>query len=490
MEILFFNKNVYSPKVSIILLDWSCRESFHILRYLANQTIPRDEYEIIWIEYYDRRVQEIEVGIKESERVGKPPPVDQWIIMDMPCNVYFHKHLMYNISIVVGRGKIITVCDSDAMVTPSFVESIIKSFEEDRNIVLHMDEFRNNDRRFYPFNYPSVEEVIGYGCINCMAGKTTGLLDTIDPLHTRNYGACMSALREDLINIGGADEHIDYLGHICGPYEMTFRLVNAGKKEVWHEDEFFYHVWHPGQAGFGNYLGPHDGEHMSTTALRVRKTKRILPLVENTAIRMLRLRQDEFNSELIIYQAIPEEMENWTVERLEKYDKSLRKTFWEPLRMLKIFMRKPEVILRIVITLLKVLIKQLSKSQRSFKNIWLEVYRTYLFLTNINKYNAYVMERCKNCLKELTTNDIREIALYGAGEVAGMLYYLAPNSSVQIKAVYDCLGGKKYFGFDVMPVEAIKNYNGKIVVATLIEVEKELELLKGMGVREEQIIVL
>ena len=66
------------------------------------------------------------------------------------------------------------------------------------------------------------------------AGKTTGLLDNVDPLHTRNYGACMSALREDLLKIGGADEHIDYLEHICGPYEMTFRLVNAGKREVWY----------------------------------------------------------------------------------------------------------------------------------------------------------------------------------------------------------------------------------------------------------------
>ena len=177
--------------------------------------------------------------------------MDQWIILGMPSNVYFHKHLMYNIGIVSGRGKIITVCDSDAMVAPTFVESIIESFEEDRNIVLHMDEVRNIDKKFYPFNYPSIEEVISEGCINWKDGKTTGLLDQEDILHTRNYGACMAALREDLINIGGADEHIDYLGHICGPYEMTFRLVNAGKKEVWHQEEFLYHTWHTGQAGQG-----------------------------------------------------------------------------------------------------------------------------------------------------------------------------------------------------------------------------------------------
>ncbi|MBM4348292.1 MAG: glycosyltransferase [Deltaproteobacteria bacterium] len=395
MEILSFNKNVYSPKVSIILLDWSCRESFHILRYLANQTIPRDEYEVIWIEYYDRRSSEIEVGIKESDNVGKTPLVDQWIVMDMPQNIYYHKHLMYNIGILLARGKIVTFCDSDTIVAPTFIESIIKSFEEDTNIVLHMDEARNNDKRFYPFNYPSIEEVIGQGCINWKNGKTTGLLDKEDPFHTRNYGACMSALREDLINIGGADEHIDYLGHICGPYEMTFRLINAGKKEVWHQEEFLYHVWHPGQAGQGNYLGPHDGKHVSTTALQALKTGRILPLVENPAIKKLRQGKDKINPEQIFDLAIPKKIDNWDIERLEKRDTSPlnilwempRGLFWEPIRIGSIIINKPVIVLGITRSLLKMLYSELMERKKPLRRILQEVYRRYLFLTNINKYN-------------------------------------------------------------------------------------------------------
>jgi hypothetical protein len=99
----------------------------------------------------------------------------------------------------------------------------------------------------------------------------------------------MSALREDLIASGGADEHVDYLGYVCGPYEMTWRLVNSGKKEVWHDREWTYHVWHPGQLGDRNYFGPHDGLHMSSTALAVRRSGRVLPLIENPAIKELRL---------------------------------------------------------------------------------------------------------------------------------------------------------------------------------------------------------
>jgi len=54
MVILFESDFSGKPLVTIVLLDWSCRESLHSLDYLANQTIPREQYEIIWIEYYSR----------------------------------------------------------------------------------------------------------------------------------------------------------------------------------------------------------------------------------------------------------------------------------------------------------------------------------------------------------------------------------------------------------------------------------------------------
>ena len=288
MQVIFEHITAAPPKVSVVLLDWSCRESFHILDYLSNQTAPREQYEVIWVEYYNRRSPEISAKLLENEKAGRSPAIDQWIVLEMPEDVYYHKHLMYNVGILACRGKIVVICDSDALVKPTFIESIIKAFEQDPNIVLHMDEVRNVNKRFHPFNSPSFEEVLGEGCLNWRNGKTTGVLDKEDPLHTRNYGACMAALRSDLVDVGGADEHQDYLGHICGPYELTFRLANAGKKEVWHQSEFLYHVWHPGTNGRKNYLGPHDGYNMSTTALELLRSDRTVPLAENPAIKLLR----------------------------------------------------------------------------------------------------------------------------------------------------------------------------------------------------------
>ena len=210
------------------------------------------------------------------------------MLLEMPASCCYHKHLMYNVGIALARGEVLVFCDSDAMVRDGFLAAITQTFARDPNIVLHLDQFRNLRRDFYPFNYPCFEDVIGSGCVNESGSRTRGLASNADPLHERNYGACMAARRTDLIAIGGADEHIDYLGHICGPYELTFRLINWGRREVWHDSEFLYHTWHPGQAGDDNYLGPHDGRHMSTTALEALVSGRVAPYVANRGIERLK----------------------------------------------------------------------------------------------------------------------------------------------------------------------------------------------------------
>lgn len=287
-RVLYDRPFAQRPRVSLVLLDWSCRESFHIFDYLAQQDVPREQFEVIWIEYYGLEASDIARRIRAAEAHGTPPPVDRWIVLDMPPAAYYHKHLMYNLGIIASRGELVMIGDSDAMLTPSFVRSMTEAFDSDPGIVLHLDEIRSHSREFYPFNHPTFEQVLAEGCINWREGVTTGLLERHDPVHVLNYGACFVANHQDIVTIGGADEHIDYLGHICGPYDLTWRLVNFGRREVWHEREFLYHLWHPGSDGDDNYLGPHDGRNVSTLALDTRRTGRVMPLTENPVIRHLR----------------------------------------------------------------------------------------------------------------------------------------------------------------------------------------------------------
>lgn len=271
--------NRLQPRVSLVLLDWEVRESFHLLDYLRRQNVSRDDFEVIIIEYYQKESQPLKIFEDQ---------VDCYVLLEMPHSCYYHKHLMYNVGVALAHGDIVMIGDSDAMVRESFIKTIIDSFDRDRNIVYHIDQFRNVRRDFYPFNYPSFDEVLGEGCINNIGGKTTGVLDEEDPVHSRNFGACMCAKREDLIAIGGSDEDLSYLGHVCGPYDLTFRLMHFSRRLVWETEEYMMHTWHPGSDGVDNYSGPHDGRNMSLTALRALTSGKIKPLVENRAIRRLR----------------------------------------------------------------------------------------------------------------------------------------------------------------------------------------------------------
>jgi hypothetical protein len=73
MEIVFASKTATKPLLSIVLLDWSCRESFHIFDYLACQTVGRDSFEVLWIEYYDRRAAAIQTAIAKGQDTDGHP---------------------------------------------------------------------------------------------------------------------------------------------------------------------------------------------------------------------------------------------------------------------------------------------------------------------------------------------------------------------------------------------------------------------------------
>lgn len=490
MGILFETNISIQPKLSIILVDWSCRDSFHVLDYLNSQTVPRDQYEIIWIEYYSCRSSQIEEKLRKSQQLNKPAVVDKWIVMEMPDDVYYHKHLMYNVGIIVSKGKITAICDSDAIVKPTFIESIIKAFEDNPDMVLHMDQVRNADKRFYPFNYPSIDEITGKGCINWVNGKTAGIFEKKDSIHVRNYGACMCALREDLISIGGADEHIDYLGHICGSYELTFRLINNGKKEVWHEEEFLYHVWHPGINGKNNYLGPHDGMNMSVTALDILKNGRVMPFVENDAIREFRLNgKNVISLEKLFTLAV-------SAERIRKWKKTPLKhyLFWCFMPLAKSFLFKIKLFLNMV----SVAIRQLRlKSKCNVgnkampKTLFLKFIMAFVFLKRMCKNNVYTIRTCHQTIRELRCSGIKEAVFYGAGNLTKVLYILAKEHSIEVKGIYDpLLAGRRFLGFEIKNDDAIKDYAGKVIVNYFNGINEKIERLQSLGIQRNNIVRL
>ena len=497
------------PDLSIVLTDWSCRESFHILDYLSRQSWPRQRYEVLWVEYYDAVPAGIERRMAEARRRGRPAPIDVHLLVEMDRRVHYHKHLMYNLGILLARGRIVCICDSDAILTERFVQSIVEAFEEDPDIVLHLDQVRNVSRRFYPFDYPGPERIVGPGCINWVNGRPAGLWDEDDPLHRRNYGACMSARREDLIAIGGADEHIDYLGHICGPYEMTFRLLNAGRRELWHQREWVYHVWHPGASGGGEYLGPHDGRHMSTTALEARHSGRVLPLAENPAIR--RLRTAGLEAEVPLELAID-------AERVRLWDRAalgrgLSRRRWGrafPGRRQRVSRpREPRLSLatkfRLACMLACMLAEQLAAKLRlafrvrgprgtaragARRGVFVRLGRLAAFLRRAGSYDGYLMRQCWRTLKVLRRRGERRICLYGTGRVARIIRLLSCQAAIDIVAAASWDGYRPRGPWPGPPLvsEADLARRGEpVIIAAFVNIEEKVSSLRAAGVETSRL---
>jgi hypothetical protein len=311
-------------RVSVILLDWNVRESFHSLRYLNQQTVDRSLYELIWIEFYDRKPPALMDAVQAAEQAGRPL-VDKLAVMNYPRDTIFHKHRMYNLGVVLAEGEICVICDSDAMFTPTFIETLIAEFDGDPRVVVHLDEVRSVCRDFYPFNNPTFEQFLASVCPNWTGTTTRGLDNSPDMLHDANYGACLAARREDIIRVGGADEHLDYLGYICGPYDLTFRLVNLGLTERWLTDEYLYHTWHPGESGINiDYHGPSDGRGMSLRALATRASGATQPGLENRAIRALREDPTLTRGEALSLLSSPSDVEWRAVARLDSERDTVR----------------------------------------------------------------------------------------------------------------------------------------------------------------------
>ena len=253
--------------LSIILHDWSVRERFHTLDWLSAQTVPRDQYEIIWVECYTRELEDVRAKVDELITLGQEG--------------LYHKHKAMNAGLAVAQGRIVTLCDSDAVYPPDFVASVLNSFTE-RKVLMHA-EHRSH------LSYPT--------------GMSLGQIKQMPFFEgPPNVGACASMLRRDAIGFGGVDEHESYRGLICGHNELVWRLINSGVPEVWHDSVFLYHFKHPGSDG-----GPesthewngavHDSMH-NLTGVDAFREGRLLPLAESPEIHRLRMNQRSIGTDL------------------------------------------------------------------------------------------------------------------------------------------------------------------------------------------------
>lgn len=234
-------------KVSVVLNDWSVRESFHGIDTLACQTWPRDGVEIVWAEQFDRAAP----AVVERARRGL---VDQHLVLGDPPSKIMNKHRLWNEAVLATSGDVVVIGDSDVIFPERFVETVARFFDQHDRAFLHFDEIRSGCRRFYPFPGATTDEVMAAGELlnwDERLGTTRGLAPAVDALpfderqFVRNYGAFLCLRRDDWLRMGGLDEHEVFCGLSNGPYELSARLLHAGFEERWERRVLPIHTWHP-----------------------------------------------------------------------------------------------------------------------------------------------------------------------------------------------------------------------------------------------------
>lgn len=206
-------------KISIVMVDGGFRESFHIIDFLNDQTLPRDEYEIIWIEFYG----EVREELKGKKGVNVA-------ILGNPMGTEYHSSNCFNEGIRRSRGEIVVIPDADIIVDRGFLETVWREHSGCDKLVLYFHRWnelqKSHDKaRSYTLEY--LKEV------TILTGAP-------------NYGGCLTTRKKWLVEINGYDEdEVFSSGFHANGWDVYTRLNNLGLHVMWHPVQKLYHPWHP-----------------------------------------------------------------------------------------------------------------------------------------------------------------------------------------------------------------------------------------------------
>lgn len=207
------------PKISVIMVDGSFRESFHSLDYFGTQSLSPDDFELLWIEYYDNVHPEL---VQIAERYSN------FRIITLNRRGAYHSSYCFNAGIVASRGELLIIPDADVMVETDFIERIWEDHQENESLVMYVyryDEMEGD-------HLPKVD--------------LQHLRDVCVLTNPSNFGGCLTVRRKWLLEINGYEQHLLFSsGFHANGYDVYTRLKCLGLHVKWHPRLKLYHLWHP-----------------------------------------------------------------------------------------------------------------------------------------------------------------------------------------------------------------------------------------------------
>lgn len=214
-----FFQGAKKPKISVILVDGSFREQFYTIDSLGSQTLARKNYEIIWVEYYNRIEPQLRAKIEQVPNAR---------LLTLNREGIYHSSYCFNAGIQASRADVIFIPDADVIVENTFLERAYLDHQENHKLVMYF--FRKEEPLADHSGDLSMEHL-----------KKVCRLS-----NPQNYGGCLSVRKKWLFQINGYEQHpLFSSGFHANGLDIYTRLKNLGLHVRWHPDLMLYHPWHP-----------------------------------------------------------------------------------------------------------------------------------------------------------------------------------------------------------------------------------------------------
>lgn len=202
-------------KISVIMIDGGFRDNAFSAKYFAEQDFPAEDYEIIWVEYFNK----VNLELDKSDTLQK---------ITLNREDEYHSSFCFNAGIEMAKGELLVIPDADQIAKPDFLKTVWHCHQQYDKLVMYIYRFdETTDNRVKSFDFDELEK-------KCVLKNP------------ENYGGCITARRKWFMEVNGYEMHpIMQSGFHANGMDMAVRFKNLGLAIQWHPTLKLFHPYHP-----------------------------------------------------------------------------------------------------------------------------------------------------------------------------------------------------------------------------------------------------
>lgn len=209
------------PKISVVMVDGSFRERYDSVGFMARQDMPAEDFELIWVEYYDQIHPDLQKRIDAAPRPGG------FRAISLGRTGTYHSSYCFNRGISEASGELIVIPDADVIAEPGFLETVWADHQQSDRLAVY----------YHRYNEPKDE--------HAETIRLEHLRKACELTNPANHGACLSVRREWLTQINGYEQSpIFATGFHANDKDIYARLCSLGLMVRWNPDVKLFHPWH------------------------------------------------------------------------------------------------------------------------------------------------------------------------------------------------------------------------------------------------------